>query len=356
MSVTARRASTNPILTPGMIRPSRPDLGVVGVFNPAVIRHEGEVLLLLRVAEAPSGVAEGDIAAPFRDPASGTLVVKRWRRDAAGVDATDPRMIVAEGRTWLTSISHLRIARSRDGIAFTVDAAPALEAATADEAFGVEDPRITRIDDRYWINYTAVSPRGIATALASTRDFRTFVRHGIIFPPNNRDVTIFPELVGGRYLALHRPMPAGLGKVAIWIASSPDLFAWGGHRLVASARAGCWDDAKIGGGAVPFRVRTGQWDGWLAIYHGVTTSPMTYSLGALLLDAADPSRVLARSREPLLKPEAPYEREGFFGGVVFSCGVLAEGDLVRVYYGAADGVTAVADLSLSGILAGLERV
>ena len=83
---------------------------------------------------------------------------------------------------------------------------------------------------------------------------------------------------------------------------------------------------------------------------------MTYSLGALLLDATDPSRVLARSREPVLKPDAPYEREGFFGGVVFSCGALAEGDLVRVYYGAADGVTAVADLSLAEILDGLEMV
>lgn len=356
MSVTARRASTNPILTPSMVRPSRPDLAVVGVFNPAVIRHDGEVLLLLRVAEAPGDVAEGEIAAPFRDPESGRLVVKRWRRDAPGVDATDPRMIVAEGRSWLTSISHLRIARSRDGIAFTVDEAPALVAATADEAFGVEDPRITRIDDSYWINYTAVSPRGIATALASTRDFRTFERHGIIFPPNNRDVTIFPERIGGRYVALHRPMPWGLGEVAIWIASSPDLFAWGAHRSVASARPGRWDDAKIGGGAVPFRVRSEQWDGWLALYHGVTESPMTYSLGALLLDAADPSRVLARSREPVLKPEAPYEREGFFGGVVFSCGLLAEEDLVRVYYGAADGVTAVADLSLLEILDALEPV
>ncbi|HET7187284.1 MAG TPA: glycosidase, partial [Gemmatimonadaceae bacterium] len=90
--------------------------------------------------------------------------------------------------------------------------------------------------------------------------------------------------------------------------------------------------------------------------HGVTESPMTYSLGAVLLDATDPSRVLARSREPVLRPDAPYEREGFFGGVVFTCGLLAEGDVVRVYYGAADGVTAVADLSLAEILSGMELV
>ena len=86
----------------------------------------------------------------------------------------------------------------------------------------------------------------------------------------------------------------------------------------------------------------------------MTGTPHTYALGALLLDADDPARVIARSREPILCPEAAYEREGFFGGVVFTCGLLAEGDRVRIYYGAADGVTAVADLSLTEILAGME--
>jgi predicted GH43/DUF377 family glycosyl hydrolase len=109
----------------------------------------------------------------------------------------------------------------------------------------------------------------------------------------------------------------------------------------------------VGGGAVPFRVRVGRQDAWLAVYHGVRRSPLEYSLGALLLDAGDPSRVMARSREPILKPEAVYEREGFFGAVVFTCGLLAEEDRIRIYYGAADKVTAVADLSLDEILSGL---
>jgi predicted GH43/DUF377 family glycosyl hydrolase len=168
-------------------------------------------------------------------------------------------------------------------------------------------------------------------------------------------VTIFPDRIDGRYVALHRPMPEGIGQPAMWLASSSDLLAWGEHRLVASAREGSWDDAKVGGGAVPIRVQTGGRDAWLAIYHGVTKSPLTYSLGALLLDARDPARVIARSRAPILSPEAPYEREGFFGGVVFTCGLLAEGDLVRIYYGAADGVTAVADVSLAEIIAGMSE-
>lgn len=334
-----------------MLQSSRVELQVVGTFNPAVIRHQGDVVLLLRVAEAPRDVPDGIVAAPVYDAETQRLEIKQW--DAGTVDVTDPRMIVADGRTWLTSISHLRVARSRDGIHFDVEPAPALSAATPYESFGVEDPRITHIGDTYWINYTAVSPYGIATALASTKDFRTFDRHGIIFPPNNRDVTIFPERIGGHFQALHRPMPSGPGEVAIWSASSSDMLRWGEHQMVAMARPGSWDDSKVGGGAVPFRVRSNGTDGWLAVYHGVTKSSGAYSLGALLLDANEPSRVIARSRDPILAPEAVYEREGFYGGVVFTCGLLAEDDRVHVYYGAADGVTAVAELSLRHILSRL---
>lgn len=350
-----QRCPENPVLTPTVVPPSRPDFDVVGVFNPAVIRHAGETLLLLRVAEAPRDVAPGEVAAPVFDPGTNRVEVRRWRLDAGHqIDTSDSRLLVVDGRTWLTSISHLRVARAADGVHFTLAPMPALSAATPYETFGVEDPRITLIDGTYWINYTAVSPHGIATALASTRDFLTFERHGVIFPPANRDVTIFPERVGGRYVALHRPMPTILGDPAIWVAWSADLRAWGDHRLVATARPGSWDDVKVGGGAVPFRVRADGRDAWLAVYHGVTGSPHEYALGALLLDGDDPAQVLARSREPILRPEAPYEREGFFGGVVFTCGLLAEGELVRIYYGAADGVTAVADLSLAEILAGVE--
>jgi predicted GH43/DUF377 family glycosyl hydrolase len=257
-------------------------------------------------------------------------------------------VVVASGETYLTSISHLRWARSRDGLRFEVDAAPALVASEEIDAFGVEDPRATRLGGEWWINYTAVSRWGIATAAAVTRDRHGLERRGIWFPPPNRDVTPFPERIDGGYAALHRPMPEGLGSSAIWFASSPDLRAWGGHRPVAGPRPGAWDGAKVGGGAPPFRVR----DGWLALYHGVDATSR-YALGALLLDAREPWRVIGRSREPVLAPEAAYEREGFFGNVVFTCGAAVDGDRVRVYYGAADTVVAAADLSLEAILAGL---
>jgi len=352
--IWVRRFVDNPILIPSQLSPSRPDFEVVGVFNPGAIRVDGETILLLRVAEAPLAVAPGEVASPIYDPDSNSLKLLSWSRDTPGLKLDDSRLVVVGRDTYLTSISHFRRARSKDGLHFEVENAPVFSAQHALEAFGVEDPRITRIGDTFWVNYTAVSSAGIATGLASSTDLKHFERHGIIFAPPNRDVAIFPEQIAGRYWALHRPMPEDIGRPAIWLASSPDLLAWGEHRLLASARAGMWDDLKVGGGAVPFRVQTRGRAAWLAVYHGVTASPLTYSLGALLLDGDDPSRVLGRSREPILFPEAPYELKGFFANVAFTCGLVAEGDLVRIYYGASDGVTCVADLSLEGILAGLD--
>jgi beta-1,2-mannobiose phosphorylase / 1,2-beta-oligomannan phosphorylase len=348
----------NPIIDPTRVEPSSPDLEVVGVFNAGVAAIADEIVLLLRVAEAPRDIPATEIAAPVLE--GGRIVIRRWSRAGLADVGTDSRVFHADGELYLTSISHLRTARSKDGVHFIVDRVPAVTAETALEAFGVEDPRITRLDDAWWVTYTAVSSAGIATGLLRSTDLRTFERRGIIFAPPNRDVAIFPERIDGRAVALHRPMTHGLGRPSIWLASSPsrDLQDWGRHRLVAGPRAGAWDDEKIGAGAVPFRIVLDGRPAWLAIYHGVKSTPTTYALGALLLDYERPHVVLARSARPFLSPEAPYEREGFFGRVVFTCGaVLAPnpiGDIVRVYYGAADGVTCLADVPLATILEGLE--
>src|SRR5258707_1084066 len=103
-----------------MVQPSRPELEVVGVFNPAVTHHNGQVVALLRVAEGQRGSAANEVSATVYDAASGRLEVRRWKRDDKNLDLSDPRVIIAGGRTWLTSISHLRAARSTDGIHFDV--------------------------------------------------------------------------------------------------------------------------------------------------------------------------------------------------------------------------------------------
>jgi predicted GH43/DUF377 family glycosyl hydrolase len=352
--VAVERAPGNPVLTPTMVPPSRPDFEVKGVFNPAAVQMGDETVLLLRVAEAPKDVDPAEVAAPILDPASGRVEVRRWRRDTPGLRAEDPRVFTAEGATYLTSISHLRRARSADGFRFEVEGAPALTPEEPSETFGVEDPRVTAVQGAWWVTYTAVSPWGIAAAAAVSPDLRRFSRRGLLFAPPNRDVALFPEMVGGRYLALHRPMTEGIGRPSIWLASSPDLVSWGRHVPLAAPRSGCWDDVKVGAGAPPFRVHAGGAEPWLALYHGVGSSPRAYSLGALLLEGGDPSRVLGRSREPFLVPEASYERHGFFGNVVFTCGAFLQDGRVRVYYGAADAFTAVADVPLDDILAGLE--
>jgi predicted GH43/DUF377 family glycosyl hydrolase len=165
------------------------------------------------------------------------------------------------------------------------------------------------------------------------------------FAPPNKDCVLFPERIGGAYMALHRPVSEGLGGKYLWIASSPDLLHWGDHRCVLRPQRGTWDAAKVGAGAPPLRID----EGWLEIYHGVDGDDR-YCRGALLLDAADPARVLGRSREPIMEPLASYERDGFYGNVVFATGAVVDGDRLTVYYGAADDSVCGATMSIREIL------
>ena len=166
---------------------------------------------------------------------------------------------------------------------------------------------------------------------------------GLIFGPENLDVVLFPEKINGQYVAFTRPVSKNLAKLNMWLASSPDLIHWGKHKFLIAVRPKMWDCERIGASAVPIRTA----EGWLEIYHGATADDI-YCLGALLLDINNPSKVIARSNEPILKPEAIYEVEGFLGNVIFSCGAIDNGDQLIVYYGAADHVTAAAEFSIKG--------
>jgi len=349
--IPVRRLAENPIITPQMVPPSRPDFEVVCAFNAAVAEYRGEILLLLRVAErarAEKGVAR----VPVLDISRGKprLKILEFDRSDKRVDFSDPRCIVAPSGFYLTTISHLRLARSRDGIRFSVEEKPALFPERDSEVFGIEDPRITRLGDTYSIAYKGVSPRGITTSLAVTKDFVSYERKGIIFCPENLDVCIFPEKIGGRYAALHRPVPRMMGQPNMWLAWSPDLLSWGDHRFVMGVRPGKWDSARIGAGAVP--VKTDR--GWLEIYHGATDRNV-YCLGAALLDEEKPYLVLGRSPTPILKPSASYERMGFMPNVVFTCGAAADGDRLTIYYGCCDEGMAAAEVSIRQVLKSLRR-
>lgn len=351
MALDIFRSPHNPLISPEDVRPSRPDYEVLSVFNAGVAQLDGEIILLLRVAERPATCSPDRILAPIYDTETGEMTVKEFDRGNPAYDFSDPRLVVTPTATYLTSISHLRVARSKDGINFVIESEPAMFPANEYEVYGIEDPRIACIDGTYYVNYSAVSNLGVSTYLASTQDFREFSRHGIIFHPDNKDVTIFPEKISGKYHALHRPSTSEFGQPEMWIAESPDLLAWGNHRRLMGVREDSWDSGRIGGGAVPFRVE----QGWLEIYHGATKDHQ-YCLGAVLLDGHEPSRVLARSNEPILAPEADYELAGFFGNVVFTCGVILDDGKVKVYYGASDTCMAYAEVSLGSIMRSLEWI
>jgi predicted GH43/DUF377 family glycosyl hydrolase len=343
----ARRCAANPIVTPAHVKPTHPELEVCCVMNAGALRRDGVTYLMLRVDERPHP-AEGYVGTAVSH--GGKIEILRFRKDTPGLDASDPRgFTLPDGRMLITVLSHLRVARSRDGERFTVDPQPAIFPTEPYEAYAAQDARLTEIDGTVYINYSAVSDHGIATALATTRDFVAYERHGLIFGPDNRNVCVFPERIGGSYCALHRPMHAvPIGRNSVWLARSPDLLHWGGHRRVMAPRQGAWDDFRVGGGAPPIETP----DGWLIVYHGANRADR-YCLGVALLDRDDPSRVLARHAQPLLEPEMDYEKKGFFGNVVFTDGAVVQNGFLRVYYGASDTVTCLADFELEAVLAAL---
>ena len=210
----------------------------------------------------------------------------------------------------------------------------------------MEDPRVTQIGEDYYINYSSVTEHGITVSLIHTEDFETFNRLGIIFTPENKDVTIFPEKIGGKYIAFNRPVPCGIGAPSMWLSKSPDLVHWGEHEMFSSiSKESGWDNGRIGGGAVPIKTE----HGWIKIYHAADVKDR-YCLGVYLLDLEDPSIVLAKMEQPFLEPVEEYEREGFFGNVVFTCGAIVEDDTIVIYYGAADDKICRADIKLDDML------
>lgn len=243
------------------------------------------------------------------------------------------------------NVSRLGFAVSTDGFNFARLDRPVFEPADETETWGVEDPRLTRLGDRWYMVYTAWSPQGIQVAMASTANFFTWERHGIVLPgPDNKDAAIFPEKVGGRYVMCHRIPPA------IWLAYSDDLVHWGAYQKIIEPRPGNWDSLKLGAGGPPLKTDRG----WLCIYHGVSEDRV-YRLGAVLLDLEDPSKIIGWPKEPILEPEEPWELEGDVPNVVFTCGTAEIGDQYVVYYGGADKVIAAATAPKAALLDFAER-
>jgi predicted GH43/DUF377 family glycosyl hydrolase len=270
----------------------------------------------------------------------------------AGVVRHDDRYVMVFRSHLRNGRSILGVAESDDGQRFRVRDEPFMTPADAGifqhyEEFGVEDPRICRIDSDYFITYSAYSRHGVRIALARPSDFARVERVALITQADNRNVVLFPGRFGGRYARLDRPH-SEIAPWSIWISWSPDLVHWGDSQILMRPLPYHWDEMKIGPGATP--IRTEQ--GWLHIYHGVfkTMDGAVYRLGVALHDLEDPAKVVGVADDWILQPEDPWERTGYVHNVVFACGAVPEDDgSVKIYWGGADtvmclGTARIADL------------
>jgi len=243
-------------------------------------------------------------------------------------------------------VSRLGYASSSDG--YHIDERlphPVFEPILPVEKNGCEDPRLTEMEDRCIMTYTAygdIYQIGLTTISIENMQNKKWDWEERFFPfPNirNKNAVIFPRRVNDRYLMCHRLDPD------IYIAYSDDLRTWEDTILLMRPRSGFWDCVKIGAAGPPIEID----EGWLLVYHGVDVK-RTYRLGVTILDKENPERVVYRSKIPILEPTEDYERFGFVPNVVFSCGtILLDGQLL-IYFGCADTVIGVATFDLDEII------
>jgi predicted GH43/DUF377 family glycosyl hydrolase len=256
------------------------------------------------------------------------------------------------------------------------------------EAFGVEDPRIVKIDDAWYMTYTAWDGRFALGSIAISFDLASFTKTGPIFPrwtyqhfysiasrenvderyfgyEHNaftplwsKNMVFFPRRIDGRLTLLHRIRPGILivefdeiGELTedFWIRYFKDM-----SRHIVLDPVYPFESHILGAGCPPVETK----DGWLLIYHGVVQTDLGYNYAACaaLLDAGNPRKVIGRLPYPLLLPEEPWERFGNARDVVFPTGTALFGDRLYIYYGAADYCTAAVSLNINELLYELKTV
>lgn len=238
-------------------------------------------------------------------------------------------------------VSSIGYAVSTNGINFNKMVKPVFKGEVPQEDWGIEDPRITKIDDTYYMLYTGFGGRSwndVRICMASSSNLIEWKREGIVLDEKNKDAALFPKKINGKYVLLHRREPD------IWLAFSDDLKNWTEHQVIMSTREDSWEEKKIGIAGVPILTNRG----WLLIYHGVDKDHV-YRLGLAILDLNDPTKVLYRQDEPILEPELEWEKNGLVPNVVFSCGAVELKDDIYVYYGGADTVIGAASLLKSDL-------
>ena len=222
---------------------------------------------------------------------------------------------------------------------------------------GCEDPRLTLINNKIYMCYTAFDGRNpwrVALTWISPKDFLAkkwnWSKPVLISPPDmdDKDACIFPIKIRGNYFIVHRS-----GDDIDSAFSSTLNFdgqTWLEEYRWIAPRRGMWDSKKIGIAAPPLKTK----QGWILFYHGVSEDDNFYRVGAFLLDPQDPLQVIARSDEPLFEPEISYEKNGLIPNVVFPCGAVIIGEKIFIYYGGGDKVIGLATISTEKLLCHLK--
>jgi beta-1,4-mannooligosaccharide/beta-1,4-mannosyl-N-acetylglucosamine phosphorylase len=246
----------------------------------------------------------------------------------------------------------MHVGRSKEGIKWQIDP-NIMHIENSDPYLTVKDrtydPRVTRIDDTYYVTWCLDSPQGPCIGMATTKDFRTFRQKENITLPANRNCVLFPRKIDGKYAMLSRPSDRGHTPFGdIFYSESPDLTYWGCHRFVFGTVESSWQSTKTGPGPIPIETE----EGWLLIYHGVWTScnGYLYYVGGALLDLEKPWKVLYRTKDYLLAPTEVYERVGDVPNVVFPSSAVLNGNILRVYYGCADTCISMAEAKIGDVV------
>ena len=258
----------------------------------------------------------------------------------------------AQGMDWLSRVGY---AVSNDGIKWNRLRRPVLEPRDTSDARGIEDPRVTEIEGRFYMCYTAYSREvpgdvkvthmggGVTPMIAISDNLITWERLGsIVQGEDNKDHVLFPRRMNGRYVALHRRPPQ------VWLAESDDLIHWpeDNMRPIFGPRPGNgWDEKRVGGNGVPIETE----HGWLMLYHAYNDDHV-YRLGVCLLALDNPARVIARPKDFIFEPRELWELRGDVPNVVFSCANPVVDGTVYVYYGGADHVIGLATCTFDDLL------
>ncbi|WP_454884667.1 glycoside hydrolase family 130 protein [Sphingomonas oryzagri] len=328
---------------------------VLGAFNPALTRlPSGDLLLMVRVAEALVTPVEGDHARAIRWTADGYVLD---RHHVEGIDMADPRYFLVKGGAYpqmgLTSLSWLLpVELTPDGRAIVaVHYDRAIEPRAAYQDYGIEDPRISRIDGRYYMTACSCSAERHGTSLYTSDDGFGWRLEGLVLDHQNKDMLLFEGRPGGKFWALTRPLgelyfaypeDAGFaGGPVIHLASSPDALHWKPcDQPGVRARRGSSSAMKVGGGTPPILTDAG----WLMLYHGVEPREKVgvYRTFWALLDHDDPTTILRlEDSTPLIEAnmaltDSIAHRLYLPTPVVFTTGIVDGDDDYIVASGEAD--------------------